>query len=118
MQQPIASLPYPQQTEHTAARMLRGHRMGALRDGWLLLYENLGRAPVDAIADELCIVQTADHRCLARVLKKGRRPNCWDLLTVTGEQELDVPLAWAEPVTMILPFRPTDELALRLLPVA
>lgn len=118
MAQPVASLPYPQQTAHTAARMLRGHRMGALRGGWLLLYENLERPPADTIADELCIVQTADHRCLARIVKKGRRPNCWDLLTMTGEQELDVPLAWAEPVTLILPYKPGAEEAVRMLPIA
>lgn len=92
--------------------------MGALKDGWLLLYEGLDRPPAENAIDELCIVQTADHRCLARILKRGRRPNCWDLLTVTGEQELDVAVAWAEPVTLILPFKPTDEMALRMLPVA
>ncbi len=117
-QTPVAQVPYPQLTSHTAARMLRGHRMGALKDGWLLLYEALDRPADDRAIDELCIVQTADHRILARVVKRGRRPNCWDLLTVTGEQELDVPVTWAEPVTLILPYKPSADEALRMLPVA
>lgn len=116
--QPVAGVGYPQQTPHTAARMLRGHRMGALKDGWLLLYEALDRPPDEAAIDELCIVQTADNRCLARILKRGRRPDCWDLLTVTGEQELDVVVAWAEPVTLILPYKPSAAEAERMLPVA
>lgn len=118
MTEAITTVEFPRQSPHTVARMLRGHRMGALKDGWLLIYEELGRAPTSAIVDELCIVQTADHRVLARIVKPGRRPNCWDLLTVTGEQELDVPVTWAEPVTLIIPFKPSPDLAERLLPVA
>ena len=107
----IAKLPFPSQTQHTVARMLRGHRMGALKDGWLLLYEDLKRSPHDGLVDELCIVMTADQRCLVRILRPGRKSGCWDLLTVTGEQELDVVLEWAEPVTLILPHKPSPELA-------
>lgn len=118
MPDPIATIPFPVQTPHTSARMLRGHRMGALKDGWLLLYENLEQAPTSELVDELCIVMTADHRCLARSIKQGRRPGTWDLLTVTGEQELDVTLVWAAPVTLILPYRPTQEQAAKMAGVA
>lgn len=112
MSKPVQTFPFPLQTPHTAARMLRGHRMGGLKDGWLLIYENLESPAGDHLVDELCIVMTADHRCLVRIVRKGRRPGCWDLLTVTGEQELDVTLVWAELVTLILPHKPSEEMAM------
>jgi hypothetical protein len=108
-EKPIGTVPFPQQTPHTAARMLRGHRMRPLMDGWLLLYEDLRRPCGDSLVGKLCIVKTADQRILTRLLQKGRQPGTWDLLTATGEQELDVELVWAEKVTLIVPYEPTAE---------
>lgn len=91
--------------------MLRGHRMGALKDGWLLVYED-ERLPADEQhVDQLCIVETADHQVLVRFIKHGRRPGTWDLLTVTTDQMLDVTLKWAAKVTLIVPYEPTPEVA-------
>jgi hypothetical protein len=87
--------------------------MGPLRDGWLLIYEDQRSAPDDHLQGKLCLVMTADQRVLCRTVVRGRQPGGWDLLTATLEQELDVELVWAEPVTMILPYEPTaDEAAL------
>lgn len=109
MTKPLSYIPFPLQTSKTAARMLRGHRMGPLKDGWLLVYEDLHTPCDESLVDELCIVKTADQRVLARQVKKGRQPGTWDLLTATGEQELDVELVWAQKVTLIVPYVPTAE---------
>ncbi len=102
----VGHLPFPRQTEHTAARLLRGHRFAPLKDGWLLIYEDLRPPPTPQVIDELCIVQTIDGKVLVRIVKPGRKPGRWDLLTATGEQTLDAELAWAQRVTLIVPFHP------------
>lgn len=102
-------LPFPSQTDRTSARLVRGHRFEPIKDGWLLLYEDNQTAPSESMVGELCIVRTDDGRVLVRILRKGRKPGRWDLLTGSGEQELDAALVWAEPVTMIVPFNPTPE---------
>ena len=112
------TLPFPRQTEFTVARMVRGHRMGALKDGWLVFYEELDRPAHDGLIDELCDVMTADHRCLLRLLRRGRKTDTWDILTLSGDQELDVSLIWAEPMTLILPYKPGAEFADRVVGVA
>lgn len=104
-------LPFPQQTPSTVCRMVRGHRMGALKDGWLVFYEERDRPAHEGLVDELCVVMTDDRRCLVRVLRRGRKAGSWDLLTVSGDQELDVSLIWAEPTTLIMPYKPSAELA-------
>lgn len=114
-EKPVSTVKFPRQTAKTSARMLRGHRMGALKDGWLMIYENEEKPATDDLVDQLCIVKTADHQVLIRFLKKGRRHGTWDLLTVTGEQMLDVVLIWAAKVTMILPYEPTPEEAEQLM---
>lgn len=110
----IATLPFPAQTDRTSATILRGHRMGLLRDGWLLLFENNERPPGPELHDQLCIVRTVDRETLCRIVRKGRRPGTWDLLTATGEQMLDVTLLWAERVTMIIPYEPSAQLTIAL----
>lgn len=109
MTKPVAFVPFPAQTAKTVARMLRGHRFQPIKDGWLLVYEDERAAPTPALIDALCIVETSDHRILTRILKPGRRAGCWDLLTGIGDQELDVALKWAAPVTLIVPFSPTPD---------
>ncbi len=109
MSQAAFSIPMIRQTEHTAARMLRGHRFAPLKDGWLLVYENREEAPHDGLVDELCIVMTADGDVRARILRKGRRAGTWDLLAGNADQELDVALTWAAKVDAIVPFDPTPE---------
>ena len=79
-----------------------------IKDGWLLVYEHTERPPVEQLVGELCIVMTDDDRCLTRILRKGRLPGRWDLLTANNEQELDVALRWAAMVTMILPYVPSE----------
>lgn len=59
-------------------------------------------------ADELCVVETSDGRIMVRVVRPGRLPGRYDLLTATGEPELDIELIWAEVVTWIKPYRPGE----------
>lgn len=106
---PILHVTFPRQTPATAALFLRGHRMGLLRDGWLLVYEHTESPPTDALVEQLCVLKTADHRVLCRVMRKGRKGGAWDLLTGTGEQELDVAVVWAARVDLIIPHEPTPD---------
>lgn len=105
----IFRLPFPVMTDKTAGRLLRGHQMGPIKDGWLLVYENTEQPPDDSLIDELCIVKARDNRILVRFLRKGHRPDTWDLLTVTGPPELDAQVIWAARVTAIIPHKPTQE---------
>lgn len=101
------NVPFPRQTERTVATLLRGHRFGPIKDGWMIMFENNETPPSDRIVDQFCIVMPPDGPLKARIVRFGRRPGTWDLLTHTGDPELDQPLLWAELVTMILPYSPT-----------
>lgn len=104
---PTFSIPFPHQTERTVATLLRGYRFGPIRDGWIIMFENNGTLPGEQHIDQLCVVMPPAGPLKVRIVKRGRRPGTWDLLTFTGEPELDQPLLWAERVTMLLPYTPT-----------
>lgn len=108
MPTPVASAPQFVVSNQTGARMVRGHRMGLLKDGWLVFYEDNRTPPSKVSPDELCVLEAADGRIMIRVVRPGRRPGRYDLLTATGEPELDVELVWAEVVTWIKPYRPSE----------
>ncbi|MBD7992867.1 hypothetical protein H9643_18995 [Ochrobactrum sp. Sa2BUA5] len=107
--QNILRVPHPSATPNTVAKVLRGYSMGAIRDGWLVFYEQNFAQPHDGLIDKLCVVMTSDDRDLIRFVKKGRKPGRYDLLTVTGEPILDAELKWAAEVTWIKPHIPTVE---------
>jgi hypothetical protein len=98
--------PYP--TEDMAAVSVRGYLMGAIKDGWLVFFRNRKSTPSDEIIDQLCVVKTDAGRVLLRFVKKGRKPNTWDLVSVTGDPFLDMSLEWAEPVEWIRPHQITE----------
>jgi len=100
--------------EHTTRIPARPYTMGAIRDGWLIFSQGLKRPPRPAVIDQLCVSQLADGRCLLRFVKKGRRAESYDLISVTGPAILDVALEWAEPVVAILPFEPSEDQMLAL----
>lgn len=109
MTQPQAlSVPRPCATPNTVAKAVRGYSMGAIRDGWIVYYEQEFKPPHDGLIDKLCVVMTSDGRDLIRFIKKGRKPGCYDLLSVTGEPILDAELKWAAEVTWIKPHTLTD----------
>ncbi|UDF29409.1 UNVERIFIED_ORG: hypothetical protein LHK14_18125 [Roseateles sp. XES5] len=90
-------------------RIVRGYSMGAIRDGWIVVYDDQQRPMRPELIDELCVVQLADGRCLIRFVREGRRSGCCDLLTESGPAILDAEVIWAEAVTAIIPYRPTAE---------
>lgn len=98
----------PYFTEDTGAMSIRGYSMGAIRDGWLVYFENHKSRPHDGLVDELCVAKLKDGRCMTRFLKKGRKPGRWDLVAISGEPVLDAELEWAERVEWIRPHRPSD----------
>lgn len=107
--QNILSVPKPFSTPNTVAKVIRGYGMGALRDGWLVFYEQEFLPPHDGLIDKLCVVLTSDDRDLTRFVKKGRKAGRYDLLSVTGEPILDAELKWAAEVTWIKPHVLTEE---------
>lgn len=102
-------VPSPFSTPKTVAKVVRGYTMGAIRDGWLVFYEEEFLPPHAGLVDKLCVVLTSDGRDLVRFIKKGRKPGRYDLLSVTGEPILDAKLEWAAEVTWIKPYIPSDE---------
>lgn len=107
--EPILRVQLPALDEHAAAYAVRGYQMGAIRDGWLVICDDRELPPHEGLIDQLCVVRTADHRVLVRFLKKGRKPNTYDLLSVTGAPEIDAVLTWASPVQWIRPYVPSQE---------
>lgn len=91
------------------ARLARGHTMGAIKDGWVIIHDDQRRPMRPELIDELCVVMLRDGRCLVRVVKASHQPGHFDLLSVTGPDILDAELVWAEPVTLIIPYKPTAE---------
>ncbi|MDX0251135.1 hypothetical protein GOC31_20780 [Sinorhizobium meliloti] len=65
------------------------------------------RKPNDDLVDELCIARTREGRTLLRLLRKGRKPGTWDLVSITGDPLLDQELEWAERVIWLEPHRIT-----------
>lgn len=90
-------------------RLARGYSMGAIKDGWVVIHDDLKRPMRPELLDELCVVLLTDGRCLVRFVKTAHRPGRYDLLSVTGPPILDAELVWAEPVTLIIPYKPTPE---------
>lgn len=95
--------------ENLVGTMMRGHTMGAIKDGWVIYYYDLKRTPTDALIGELCIVMTESGQKLIRYLHRGRLPGAWDLVTGSGSHMLDVVLQWAERVVLIQPYAPNGE---------
>lgn len=91
------------------ATMMRGHTMGAIKDGWIIYYHDLRRRPTDDLVGELCIVMTEGGKKLIRYLHRGHLPGTWDLVTASGSHMLDVVLQWAEKVVLIQPYTPNGE---------
>jgi hypothetical protein len=91
---------------NSVARVVRGHKMGAIKDGWLVIYDEVNPSPPIAPTDDPYVMRTVDGRTLLRYLRKGRKRGVYDLLAVTGEPLLDVALEWASPVTWIKPYQP------------
>lgn len=101
--------PGPHVTDEMVAMSVRGYTMGAIRDGWIVFFNNHRTVPHDGHIDELCVVETDTGRVLLRFLKKGRKTGTWDLVSVTGEPMLDVDLKWAERIEWIRPHKITPE---------
>ena len=99
------SVPCPQATDDMIGLAVRGYTMGGIRDGWLVFIRNNETKPHDLLQDDLCVVKTHEGRMFLRFVRKGRRPDRWDLLSVTGDPMMDVELRWCEKVQWIQPYR-------------
>lgn len=94
-------------------RIVRGHNMGAVKDGWIVIHDNQERPMRPEALGELCVIALADGRCLVRTVRQGRQRDRYDLVSETGPAILDAEVVWVEPVTAIVPYKPTlEEMAL------
>lgn len=101
--EPILKVPAPFSSPVTAGYVVRGYNMGAIKDGWIVFIEQTERPAHDGLIDELCVVKTTEGKLYVRFIKKGRLPDRWDLLSVTGPAVHDAELEWAAPVTWVKP---------------
>jgi hypothetical protein len=108
-QEPILFAPAPDNNPALVARVVRGHNLGLIRDGWLVYYYDLSTLPATVDDDALYVARTVDGRNVIRRLKLGRIPGTFDLFTATGPVELDVELQWAQAIVWIKPHRLTDD---------
>jgi hypothetical protein len=91
---PILFAPAPDNNPALVVRVVRGHNLGLIRDGWLVYYYDLTTLPATVDDDALYVALTVDGRNVIRRLKRGRIPGTFDLFTATGPVELDVELQW------------------------
>ena len=110
---PTVTVPRPENSEDLVACVVRGYNSGAIQDGWIVYFNDLKLPPTDGLVGKLVMARSADGRLMLRTMKRGRKPNTWDLFTATGPAELDVELQWAQEVVWVKPYYSwtADELA-------
>ena len=85
---------------------VRGDSMrGIAEDGWIVYYEDVHDPPTADLIGEVCVVGLSDGPVLIKKLYRGRDRNTFDLESAAAPTMRDVRLAWAAPVTAILPRR-------------
>lgn len=109
MASPPLHAPRPDDNPALTARVVRGHNLGLIRDGWLVYYYDLSLKPSAIDAEMLYVLKASDGRYLVRLLRAGKKRGTYDLLTATGPVELDVEIEWAQAVVWIKPWRLTDD---------
>lgn len=103
----------PGATPQTVAVRVEGDSMRPVfLDGHLLYYdrrvEGFPRLSHDAAADLLrrdwpCVVFLEDGRCLVKILRRGSRPDLFDLHAFNADSATDVALKWAAPIAWTRP---------------
>ena len=88
---------------NTRAVEIRDDSLGSALNGWYAYYNENNTAPNATIERKLCVVCTIDGEIFVRKITAGRQPGLYSLWGSYGDPLLDVKLAWAEPVTAMLP---------------
>ena len=102
------SAPRPPDSPHDdlVALRIRGNSMRPLREGWLVYY----RRDADGVDEgtclnQLCVVRLVDGRTLLKELRRGYQAGHYNLHSWAAGADVieDVAVAWASPVSAILP---------------
>lgn len=90
----------------TVAIEVRGDSMrGIAEDGWLVFYEERREPPTDDLIGDYCVIGLPDGRVLIKKLARGRKRRHFDLESAAAATIYDAKVAWAAPVTAIVPRR-------------
>lgn len=90
-------------TDRTVAVQVRGDSLGHAFDGWLVYYDDRREPVTDDLLGEMCVVGLHSGQTLVKKLLRGRLPGHYDLLAGNGRLLTDQSVAWAAPVTAMLP---------------
>ena len=93
----------PGSGKSTVALEIKGNGLGSALKGFLVYYDER-QEPMNAqLLRKLCVGGLADGRVVVRTIMQGTKPGLFHLLSDTEGLEEDVEIAWASPVTAMLP---------------
>lgn len=87
----------------TVAIEVRDNALGAMFDGWHVLFDNVRSAPSEDAIDCVCVVGLADGRVLVRQLKPGQIEGRYNLLSGIESPIYDAAVQWAARVRRLVP---------------
>lgn len=108
-------------TSASVALLVDGHSMGKIiEDGSLIYFENQETPPSPDLLGEKVVVQlagegdeTSDPDVLVKILRRGNKPDRYDLESINGPTLHDVRVRWAAEIIQIVPPRQTKRLLKR-----
>lgn len=99
----FAAMP-PNGTEHTVALEITADSLGAALSGWFAYYDLEAReSPADPLVGKLCVAELDTGRTVVRRIVKGSEPGRFHLFGSYGDPLLDQRVAWAAPVSAMMP---------------
>lgn len=87
--------------EILAVRVKGDSMLPLIRDGWTI-YFHIKNDP-ESCLKELCVVKLTDGRHFIKELRKGSRPNRYNLISFNASEIEDVEIAWAYKIISIEP---------------
>lgn len=120
--EPADTVPLPAgATTDSVALLVDGHSMGKIiEDGSLIYFENQETPPSEDLYGEKVVVQlagdgddTSDPDVLVKILRRGRKPDHYDLESINGPTMHDVKIRWAAEIIHIVPPRQAKRLIRR-----
>lgn len=94
----------PGGTESAVALQVRGQSMPDVApDGAIIYFEDQRAKPSAEMLGEVVVVETDSDEVLVKRLRRGSKPNHFDLESLVGEPRRDVKLRWAARISATVP---------------